>query len=92
MKVLLLKLEEKIFEEAEQMVKETRTSPKGYITEAIAYYHKVRKRELLAQQFQKESVLCRDKSMRVLKEFESIEGETDVQAGLGRVSKSGTWS
>jgi hypothetical protein len=57
MKVLPLKLEEKIFEEAEPIVKETCTSPKGYINEAIAYYHKVRKRELLAQQFQK-SLCC----------------------------------
>jgi metal-responsive CopG/Arc/MetJ family transcriptional regulator len=75
MKVLSLKLEEKIFEETEQLVKETHTSRNRYINEAIDYYNKLRKRELLAQQFQKESLLCRDESMRVLKEFESIEGE-----------------
>ncbi len=35
--------------------------------------YNIRKRELLAEQLKRESLLCRDESLRVLKEFEAID-------------------
>ena len=73
MKTLSLKLEEKIFEETEQILKETQIPRNRYINEALAYYNKLRKRDLLAAQLKKESLLCRNESLDVLKEFEDID-------------------
>jgi predicted transcriptional regulator len=73
MKTLSLKLEEHIIEETEQITKDINISRNRYINEALAYYNNIRKRELLAEQLKRESLLCRDESLRVLKEFEAID-------------------
>ena len=46
-----------------------------YINEAIDYYNRLQKRKILEQKIQNESLLVKDNSMSVLKEFERIEYE-----------------
>ena len=43
-----------------------------YINEAIAYYNKVQKRQLLEKRLKTESALVGEDSMNVLREFENI--------------------
>ncbi|MEA3358452.1 MAG: type II toxin-antitoxin system PemK/MazF family toxin, partial [Thermodesulfobacteriota bacterium] len=47
-----------------------------YINEAIDYYNRLQKRKILEQKIQNESLLVRNNSMSVLKEFERIEHES----------------
>lgn len=77
MKTLSLKLDEHIFEETEKIAKDINIPRNRYINEALAYYNQLHRRELLAEQLKKESLLCRDESMRVLKEFEDIDEDAN---------------
>ena len=73
MKSISLKLDESIFTETEKILKRVRMSRNKYINEAISYYNKVQNRALLAKKFEKESIMVREESMSILKDFEDID-------------------
>jgi len=73
MKNISLKIDDSIFKETESIVVLMKMTRNRYINEALDYYNKVQKRKILGQKLQKESLLVKDNSMSVLKEFESIE-------------------
>ena len=73
MKMLSLKVKDEIFIEAEKMIKEINISRNAYINEAIAFYNKINRRKNLANKLGKESKIAREESLRVLKEWESID-------------------
>jgi len=73
MKTISLKIDDSIFGETESIVALMKKPRNRYINEAIDYYNKVQKRKNLEQKLQRESLLVKDNSMSVLKEFESIE-------------------
>ena len=73
MKTVSLKIDDSIFGETEDVVALIKKPRNRYINEALDYYNKVQKRKILKQKLQKESILVKDNSMSVLKEFESIE-------------------
>ncbi|MBK8563399.1 MAG: hypothetical protein IPN76_08630 [Saprospiraceae bacterium] len=75
MKTLSLKLQEPIFTEAEKMVAQLKKSRNAYINEAVAFYNRYQKRQLLAKLLAEESKLVAENSMEVLKEFEALEDE-----------------
>ena len=75
MKNLSLKLEEPIFSETEQLVKQLKKSRNRYINEALEFYNSLQKRKLLARQLQKESGLVAEDSLDVLREFERLTDE-----------------
>lgn len=75
MKTVSLKIDDSIFGETEDVVALIKKPRNRYINEALDYYNKVQKRKILKQKLQRESILVRDNSMSVLKEFESIEYE-----------------
>lgn len=75
MKTLSLKLDDKIFDEAEEITSELKLARNRYINEAVNIYNLFNKRRLLKKQLLKESKLtCKD-SMDVLKEFEKLMDE-----------------
>jgi hypothetical protein len=73
MKTLSLKLQEPIFAEAEKIVAQLNKSRNAYINEAVEFYNRYQKRQLLAKQLAEESRLVAGNSMEVLKEFEALE-------------------
>lgn len=73
MKTISLKIDDSIFGETENILTVMKKPRNRYINEAIRYYNKLQQREILAKKLQYESLLVREESMVVLKEFEALE-------------------
>ncbi|MBI4589787.1 MAG: hypothetical protein HY725_13195 [Candidatus Rokubacteria bacterium] len=74
-KVLSLKLQDRVFEETEEILRRSRKARNAYFNEAINLYNKVWKRKLLKQKLAKESALVAADSLEVLEAFERLEDE-----------------
>ena len=72
MKTVSLKIDDSIFGETEKILSGTNMPRNRYINEAIAYYNKVQKRQLLEKRLKTESALVCEDSMNVLREFENL--------------------
>jgi hypothetical protein len=72
MKTLSLKLDDSIFDETELLLAKVKKSRNRYINEAVDYYNRVNRRNLIAQKLSKESRLVQKESLVVLSEFESL--------------------
>ena len=72
MKTLSLKLDDKIFDEAEEMTSKLKLARNRYINEAVSIYNLYNKRRLLKKQLIKESKLTGKDSMDILHEFEKL--------------------
>ncbi len=75
MKTVSLKIEQDIFEETQAVLSVLKKSRNRYINEALDYYNKIQKRKSLRDELHRESLLVRENSMRILKEFEAIDDE-----------------
>jgi len=75
MKTISLKIDDSIFEEIENIVSVIQKPRNRYINEAIDHYNKLQKRKIIEEQLKRESLIVKDDSMSVLKEFEGIENE-----------------
>lgn len=75
MKTISLKIDDSIFGETESIVSVMQKPRNRYINEAIDYYNKIQKRQIIEKKLKEESILVKDNSMSVLKEFEGIENE-----------------
>ncbi|MBG6112106.1 putative transcriptional regulator [Flavobacterium sp. CG_23.5] len=73
MKTVSLKIDDSIFGETEKILSRISISRNRYINEAIEYYNKVQKRQILEKQLKAESELVKKESMNILKEFERID-------------------
>ena len=75
MKTVLLKLDDSIFVETENILSRIQMprNRNRYINEAVEYYNKFQKRQILEKRLQSESALVMKESMNVLKEFEEVE-------------------
>jgi hypothetical protein len=73
MKTVLLKLDDSIFVETENILSRIQRPRNRYINEAVEYYNKFQKRQILEKRLQSESALVMKESMNVLKEFEEVE-------------------
>ena len=80
-KNLSLKLQDKIFEETERVLKKVKQPRNAYINEAIHFYNTLQARRLLKDQLIGESKIVKEDSLAVLNEFERFEetlsGEND---------------
>ncbi|MES2560413.1 MAG: hypothetical protein V4590_11765 [Bacteroidota bacterium] len=72
MKTLSLKLDDDIFNEAEEITSKLHLARNRYINEAVSIYNRVNKRRLLKNQLTKESALTSNESMDILREFEML--------------------
>jgi hypothetical protein len=72
MKTLSLKLNQSVFEETEDILKEKGIPRNRYINEALDFYNRYHKRKKLAQAFAKASKLVRDSSLEVNAEFDRL--------------------
>jgi hypothetical protein len=73
MKTLLLKLDDSTYGETENILTRIRKPRNRYINEAVAYYNKFQKRQLIEKQLREESNLVKEESLQVLNEFESVD-------------------
>ncbi|MFN3761257.1 MAG: hypothetical protein ACK4SF_18740 [Algoriphagus aquaeductus] len=78
MKTLSLKLNESVFEETEDILKEKGISRNRYINEALDFYNRYHKRKKLAMAFAKASAMVRDFSMEVNAEFDQLIDEEAI--------------
>ena len=72
MKILSLKLDDEIFDEAEEITRALKVARNRYINEAVSIYNRVNKKRLLKTQLAKESALTSLDSMDILHEFEKL--------------------
>ena len=72
MKTLSLKLDDKTFEEAEEITSKLHLARNRYINEAVSVYNLFNKRRMLKKQLIKESKRTSKDSMEVLAEFEKL--------------------
>ena len=75
MKTLSLKLDDKIFDETEEVTAKLKLARNRYINEAVSIYNLFNKRRLLKKQLTKESKLTSNDSMEILAEFEKFVDE-----------------
>jgi len=75
MKTLSLKLDDNIFDETEDLLTKIKKSRNRYINEAVDYYNRINKRNLIARKLTKESRLVKKESLLVLAEFEALQDE-----------------
>lgn len=72
MKILSLKLDDEIFNDAEEITAKLKLARNRYINEAVNIYNQFNKRRLLKSQLKKESGLTAKDSMDILREFEKM--------------------
>ena len=73
MKTVSLKIDDSIFGETEKILSRIRIPRNRYINEAIEYYNKVQKRQILEKRLYAESSLVKKDSMNILIDFEKID-------------------
>lgn len=75
MKTISLKLDDDIFEQTENIVKQQKKPRSRYINEALAYFNKMKEREILREKLRISSLLVREDNLEVLREFEALQDE-----------------
>ncbi len=73
MKTVSLKLDDSIFGETEKILAKIKKPRNRYINEALEFYNKVQRKQMLEQKLKNESALVKEESMEVLKDFEGID-------------------
>lgn len=73
MKTVSLKIDDSIFGETEKILSRIKIPRNRYINEALEYYNKVQRRQLLEKRLKNDSDLVKEESLSVLKDFENIE-------------------
>jgi hypothetical protein len=75
MKTLSLKLDDNIFDETEDVLIKIKKSRNRYINEAVDYYNRLNRRNLISKKLSRESKLVKRESLAVLAEFETLQDE-----------------
>ena len=78
MKILSLKLDDEIFDEAEEITTKLKLARNRYINEAVSVYNQYNKRKLLKKQLTIESKLISKDSLEILREFEKLIDENSA--------------
>ena len=73
MKTVSLKIDDSIFGETEKILSNISIPRNRYINEAIEYYNKVQKRQILEKKLKAESDLVKKDSINILNDFENID-------------------
>jgi len=73
MKSVSLKINDSIFDETEKILARIKKPRNRYINEALEFYNKYQRKQILEKKLQKESKLVKGDSMSVLNDFEGID-------------------
>jgi len=68
-----LKIDDSIFSETEKILARIKKPRNRYINEAIEYYNKIQRTQILEKKLRMESDIFKADSMSVLKDFEKID-------------------
>ena len=73
MKSVSLKIDDSIFGETEKILARIKKPRNRYINEALEFYNKYQRKQILEKRLKKESNLVKADSMAVLNDFEEID-------------------
>jgi len=73
MKTVSLKIDDSIFGETEKILSRIKVPRNRYINEAIEYYNRLQRRQILEKRLRSESELVKKDSLSILKDFERID-------------------
>jgi hypothetical protein len=73
MKTVSLKIDDSVFGETEKILSRIKVPRNRYINEALEFYNRTKKRQLLEHKLKKESDLVKEESLNALKDFETID-------------------
>ena len=73
MKTVSLKIDDSIFGETEMILSRINISRNRYINDALEYYNRLKKRQLLEEKLKSESDLIKEDSLNILNDFERID-------------------
>lgn len=73
MKTISLKIDNSIFGETEKILSRLNKPRNRYINDAINYYNKLQRKQMLEEKLKQESDMVKSDSMSVLKDFEDID-------------------
>jgi predicted transcriptional regulator len=73
MKTVSLKIDDSIFGETENILSRINVSRNRYINEALEYYNKLQRRQILEKRLKSDSDLVKNDSIKILKDFERID-------------------
>jgi hypothetical protein len=79
MKSLSLKLDEKVFEETEEVTQELKIARNRYINDALELYNKFNQRLLIEKQIKKEIEEGRVSSLEVMRDWEDTDNAFDAK-------------
>ncbi|REG84453.1 hypothetical protein [Algoriphagus antarcticus] len=79
MKTFSLKLDTKVFEETEAIIKDKKVARNRYINQALEFYNKYQKRKKLSAEFEKASELTKESSFEILAEFDAMLEEDETE-------------
>ena len=72
MKTVSLKIDDSIFGETENILSRIKIPRNRYINEALDYYNKLQRRQILEKRLKSDSELVKNDSIKILKDFERI--------------------
>ncbi len=73
MKTVSLKIDDSTFGETENILSRIKIPRNRYINEALEYYNKLQRRQILEKQLRSDSDLVKNDSIKILRDFESID-------------------
>jgi hypothetical protein len=73
MKTVSLKIDDSIFGETEKILSRIKIPRNRYINEALEYYNKIQRRQILEKRLKSDSDLVKSESIKILKDFERID-------------------
>lgn len=73
MKTVSLKIDDSIFRETENLLSRIKKPRNRYINEAIDFYNKHQRKQILEKRLKEESSIVRSDSMAVLNDFENLD-------------------
>jgi hypothetical protein len=73
MKTVSLKIDDSVFRETEKILSRIKVPRNRYINEALEFYNRIKKRQLLEHKLERESDLVKGESLNALMDFETID-------------------
>ena len=73
LKTVSLKIDDSIFGETERILSQIKKSRNRYINDALAFYNKRQRKDLLAEKLKKESELLKAETIATVMDFEDID-------------------
>jgi predicted transcriptional regulator len=78
MKSISVKIDEKIFKDTDEISSALKLPRNSYIHDALTFYNKYNKRQILKEKLKRESSLAKQVSMQILAIFEQLDDRSEA--------------